>query len=485
MRALAMAYCAAGLGHGAHAVRSRVCIDPLRFWRSPRRALSVASVATDEWTVAKVRSTFIDYFVDKHQHTVVPSSAVVPLADATLLFTNSGMNQYVGRRRDPLFKPIFLGQVSPDSPLAKCVWVQCHRWGPMPSMGRASLRLRFRAPVPPGRKRLRRAANSQKCIRAGGKHNDLEDVGIDTYHHTFFEMLGSWSFGDYFKKEAVDWGYDLLINVYVETAATRDCLHGGSWTDAVEQGFPGGLPRPRTGRAKVPRKRPWEVLSNIHLKDRCRVVSPTLAGNLGPPSAVLQTAMCLRPKLERVAASAAAVAAGLDPERLYATYFGGDASEGLEPDLEAKALWLQYLPESRVLPGSKQDNFWEMGDSGPCGPCSELHYDTLGGRGDVAHLVNADDATLLEVILVFGHLVFGHFVFGHLAFGRLAPKQGSQVWNIVFMQFDRDARSRQLSALPDKHVDTGAIRGRGRCGNGQRDATALWAVGDLSRAAVL
>lgn len=243
--------------------------------------------ATDVWDVVKVRSTFLDFFATKYGHAEVTSSPVVPLNDPTLLFTNAGMNQ---------FKPIFLGTVSPESPLSK----------------------------------LERACNSQKCIRAGGKHNDLEDVGLDTYHHTFFEMLGTWSFGDYFKIEAIDMAWELLTEVY-----------------------------------------------------------------------------------------------GLDSERLYATYFGGDEAQGLEPDLEAKEAWLRYLPEERVLAGSSKDNFWEMGESGPCGPCSELHYDALGGRGNVRDLVNADDPEVLEI------------------------------WNIVFIQFNRDPQTNELSSLPAKHIDTG------------------------------
>jgi alanyl-tRNA synthetase len=229
----------------------------------------------------KIRQQFLDFFKER-QHEIVDSSPVVPHDDPTLMFTNAGMNQ---------FKDVFLGL---------------------------------------GSRPYSRAADTQKCIRAGGKHNDLDDVGQDTYHQTYFEMLGNWSFGDYFKKEAIQWAWELLTDVW-----------------------------------------------------------------------------------------------GIEKDRLHVTYFEGDSAEGLEPDDEAARLWAEVtdIDPTHIHPGNKKDNFWEMGDTGPCGPCSEIHVDLTHDKSG-QNLVNAGDANVIEL------------------------------WNLVFIQFNR-AGDGSLSPLPAKHVDTG------------------------------
>jgi alanyl-tRNA synthetase len=233
---------------------------------------------------SEIRQQFLDFFASKG-HKIVASSPIVNKDDPTLMFTNAGMNQ---------FKDFFLGNAVPDS---------------------------------------RRIADTQKCLRVSGKHNDLEDVGYDGTHHTMFEMLGNWSIGDYFKEEALSWSWELLTEVY-------------------------GLPK----------------------------------------------------------------------DRLYATVFGGDPGEQLPADDEARGIWLRFLPEGHVLYGNKKDNFWEMGDTGPCGPCSEIHVDLRSdeerARIPGHTLVNNDHPKVIEI------------------------------WNNVFIQFNRRADG-GLELLPEMHVDTG------------------------------
>src|SRR6266446_701953 len=238
-------------------------------------------------TSAQIRQSFLDFFREK-KHTIVPSSPLLPDAP-NLLFTNAGMNQFV---------PIFLGQQKPA-------------WNPP------------------------RVADTQKCIRAGGKHNDLEDVGLDTYHHTFFEMLGNWSFGDYFKKEAIEWAWELVVE---------------RW--------------------------------------------------------------------------------GLPPQRLYATVYKPGPNEPSEFDQEAHDHWARLFqdadldPKIHIVNGGKADNFWMMGDTGPCGPCSELHVDLTPDGDTRGEVVNKEDPRCIEI------------------------------WNLVFIQFNANP-DETFAPLPQRHVDTG------------------------------
>jgi alanyl-tRNA synthetase len=235
-------------------------------------------------TSADIRQQFLEFFRSKG-HEIVPSAPIVVKNDPTLMFTNAGMNQ---------FKDYFLGNKKPQFP---------------------------------------RVADTQKCLRVSGKHNDLEEVGVDTYHHTMFEMLGNWSFGDYFKKEAIAWSWELLTEVY-----------------------------------KIPK------------------------------------------------------------DRLYVSVFGGDEKENLPKDDEAITEWSKWISPERILPFGKKDNFWEMGDTGPCGPCTEIHVDCRSDadrkKVDGKILVNGDDPQVIEI------------------------------WNNVFMQFNR-LKDGRLEPLPAKHVDTG------------------------------
>ena len=235
-------------------------------------------------TVNEIRQMYLDFFAERGHH-IVPSAPMVLQGDPTLMFTNAGMNQ---------FKDIILGNAPRKYP---------------------------------------RVTDSQKCLRVSGKHNDLSAVGHDTYHHTMFEMLGNWSFGDYFKKEIIPWAWELLTEVYQ-------------------------LPK----------------------------------------------------------------------DRLYVTIFEGAPQEGLERDQEAYDAWAKLLPEDRILNGDKHDNFWEMGETGPCGPCSEIHID-LRSEEEIARipgrdLVNQDDPLVIEI------------------------------WNLVFMQYNRMADG-HLEALPHHVIDTG------------------------------
>ncbi|MBL4652847.1 MAG: alanine--tRNA ligase, partial [Flavobacteriales bacterium] len=237
-----------------------------------------------EWTSKKIRKTFLDFYKGK-EHLIVASAPMVVKNDPTLMFINAGMNQ---------FKEYFLGDSEPKA---------------------------------------LRVSDTQKCLRVSGKHNDLEEVGVDTYHHTMFEMLGNWSFGDYFKKEAIEWAWELLTEVY-----------------------------------------------------------------------------------------------GLDKNRIYISVFAGDKNDNLDLDAEAKEIWKGLIDETRILECDRKDNFWEMGEIGPCGPCSEIHIDLRSDEErkavDGKSLVNADHPQVVEI------------------------------WNLVFIQYNRKADG-SLVDLPNKHIDTG------------------------------
>ncbi|MFT4644473.1 MAG: alanyl-tRNA synthetase, partial [Planctomycetota bacterium] len=231
-----------------------------------------------------IRKQFLTFFEEK-KHKIVPSAPIVVKDDPTLMFINAGMNQ---------FKDYFLGnKVAID----------------------------------------KKVADTQKCLRVSGKHNDLEEVGVDTYHHTLFEMLGNWSFGDYFKEEAIDWAWELLTEVY-----------------------------------------------------------------------------------------------GIEKDRLYITIFEGNKEDGVALDEDARKIWSKHISNDRILPFDKTDNFWEMGDTGPCGPCSEIHVDLRSdeerAKQSGASLVNLDHPQVIEI------------------------------WNLVFIEYNRKANG-SLEELPDKHIDTG------------------------------
>ena len=280
-------------------------------------------------TSSEIRQSFLGFFKSK-QHTIVPSSSLMPDAP-NLLFTNAGMNQFV---------PIFLGQKNPD----------VSKWaGAVPRSDT-------------------RAADTQKCIRAGGKHNDLEDVGLDTYHHTFFEMLGNWSFGDYFKREAIDWAWELVVE---------------GW------GFPAN-----------------------------RLYATVFCPYLGDPGWEKKWQL----ELEQVLALAMTSPDFIAPNP--------DASPLEVADQESAMYWAKKFttagrdPRIHIIPGNKKDNFWMMGETGPCGPCSELHVDLTPEGNTQGSLVNQGDSRCIEI------------------------------WNLVFIQFNANADG-SAAPLPAQHVDTG------------------------------
>jgi len=347
-------------------------------------------------TSREIRRQFIDFFAGKG-HVFVPSSPVVPHDDPTLMFTNAGMNQ---------FKPIFLGTVDPRSEFGK----------------------------------LKRVANTQKCIRAGGKHNDLDDVGQDTYHHTYFEMLGNWSFGDYFKKEAIAWAWELLTKVWgIDKTRLHATYFGGLRKEAT---------KPRSHKATEGPSRDQSDPS----------------GHLSYPSRDHSD-----PSRDHSDPSRDRKGADIRPSSI------GDRQSGhweLEPDYESRDLWLSVtdIDPSHVHPGGMKDNFWEMGDTSPCGPCSEIHIDLTPDQSG-AGLVNKGDARVIEI----WNLVFIQFNSAWLPGGEEAMREFEKIKPLPgFVGDDNEGRrvarlgqfgtadrtvfltrNRKLSPLPAKHVDTG------------------------------
>ena len=333
----------------------------------------------------QIRQQFLDFFRSK-DHAIVESSPVVPFDDPTLMFTNAGMNQ---------FKDVFLAA---------------------------------------GSRPYKRAADTQKCIRAGGKHNDLDDVGQDTYHHTFFEMLGNWSFGDYFKKEAIEWAWELLTEVW---GIPKDRLHAtyfgglraaglsprgdsgaGSDEQARDQGIE-GLSEPRSSdRADTLAARHERTPESRHER-----TEPRSHDGEGSSDQGIEGPRKDDPRRDRPSPSRDHLNPSRDREGASPGIRDGEFE--LDPDYEARDLWASVtdIDPSHIHPGGMKDNFWEMGDTGPCGPCSEIHVDLTPDKSG-GPLVNAGDARVIEL------------------------------WNLVFIQFNRAAGGK-LSPLPAKHVDTG------------------------------
>ncbi|TNN30836.1 Alanine--tRNA ligase, cytoplasmic [Liparis tanakae] len=355
---------------------------------STRLASSSCGSAPPERPAAWVRSSFLDFFRDHHGHRLVPSAPVRPRGDPSLLFVNAGMNQFKPVFLWPLvqFKPVFLWPLVQFKPVLLWPLVQfkpVFLW-PLVQFKPVLLWSLFQfKPVLLGTAHplsemasYQRVANSQKCVRAGGKHNDLEDVGRDVYHHTFFEMMGTWSFGDYFK-----------VRRRRRRRRRSSSAGGGAWRNTV-------------------------------------------------------MLLCLQEEACFMAWSLLTKHYGIPADRLYVSYFAGDAASRLPADDETRLIWLEMgVPPARLLPFGLKENFWEMGDSGPCGPCTEIHYDHVGGR-DAGALVNADSPEVVEI----WNLV--HTLTGPGSHLLVVPGRSKGV--AVFREPDRS-----LQPLPRLCVDTG------------------------------